>query len=424
MNKRIVLTVIAALLLVWQAPAMAGEVDILVQKLVEKGVLNQQDASAILQETKVEAEKERKETIAATKEALVTGKDAPFMLASALPAWIKNTQFSGDMRVRYEYSNRENGTNDRNRGRYRFRLGFVTKINDKVDVGYGLASGPSDPRSTMQDFNNSFDSKDIKIDYAYASYKPFDWLKLIGGKFQNPLWVPGDGFLWDGDIRPEGVSAVVNRKAGGVEFFLNSGFWIMDEYKDSSQDPLMWVIQPGYKVNLGKQAYFKNALTVYQYSNVKGATLDYSSNSNTRNPDKNLKYNYDAVVLSGELGYQTGLALIPFAALYSEYVNNTSVSGDDSGYMCGFRFGHEKVAKKGQWMTSVKYQRLERDAWLDIFPDTSAYSGATNAESYVLKVEYGLMDNISLGTNYFRSNSLTGPNDDENVVQAEITLKF
>ena len=70
---------------------------------------------------------------------------------------------------------------------------------------------------------------EIRLDYAYASYKPFDWLRLVGGKFQNPLWVPG-GWLWDSDIRPEGVSAVMQRTVGGVELFMNSGFWILDEY--------------------------------------------------------------------------------------------------------------------------------------------------------------------------------------------------
>ena len=96
-----------------------------------------------MQETRVEAEKERKETIAATKEALMTGEDAPFMLASALPAWVKNTTLKGDFRLRYQYTDREDGTVNRNRGRYRLRLGVVTKVNEKVDVGFGLATGGS-----------------------------------------------------------------------------------------------------------------------------------------------------------------------------------------------------------------------------------------------------------------------------------------
>ena len=423
MKKRTILAMIVMLLLMWQAPARAGEVDILVKKMVEKGLLNQQDADVILNETKAEAAKERTETIAATKEALMTGKDAPFLLASALPAWITNTTIKGDFRVRYQYTDRD-GTTARNRGRYRLRLGAVTKINDKVEVGYGVATGGSNPRSAVQDMNNTFDKAEIRLDLAYASYKPFDWLKLVGGKFQNPLWLPGDSYLWDSDIRPEGVTAVMQHTVRGVELFMNSGFWVLDEYETKSDDPVMWVMQPGYKVNLGKQAYFKNAITLYGFSNVKGSVLDYSSKSNTLNSDKTLKYNYNAVVLSGELGYKTGLMLIPFTAVYGEYIDNRDVSRRDAGYALGFKFGHDKVVKKHQWLASVNYHRLEKDAWLDTFPDADSYGGQTNMEAYILRFTYGLMDNIDFTTNYYHSRPLTGSNADEDNLHVEINVKF
>ena len=280
--------------------------------------------------------------------------------------------------------------------------------------------------AAVQDMNNSFEKAEIRLDLAYAAYKPFDWLKLIGGKFQNPLWLPGDSFLWDSDIRPEGVTAVMQRTVGGVELFMNSGFWILDEYDDDSDDPLMWVMQPGYKVNLGKQAYFKNALTVYQFSNVKGSTLDYSSKSNTRNRTIPLKYDYDSYVVSGELGYQTGLALIPFAALYGEYINNTGTSAVRmAGISAGFKFGHDKVAKKHQWQTlsslpapGAKMHGLTSSRML------MTYGGQTNIEAYMLKFVYGLMDNIDFTTNYYHSDPLTGPSDDENNVMVEVNFKF
>ena len=423
MKQLTVLTIIMMLLLIWQAPATAGEVDILVRKMVEKGLLNQQDADAILKETKAEAAKERTETIAATKEALMTGKDAPFVLADAIPAWIRNTAIKGDFRLRYQMTNRE-GSTDRDRGRYRFRLGFVTTINDKVEVGYGLATGDSNPRSTNQDMTNSFETPDIRLDYAYASYKAFDWMKLIGGKMPNPLWVPGGSFLWDSDIRPEGVSAVLLSTVGGVELFMNAGFWVLDEVKDSSNDPTMWVVQPGYKVNLGNRAYFKNALTLYEFANVKGAELDYSGKSNTRNPDDTYAKDYDAAVISGELGYKTNLVLMPFAAVYGEYINNRKTSSRDAGYVYGLKFGHEKVVKKHQWQAGVHYQRLEQDAWLDVFPDADVYGGQTNTEAYLLKFTYGLMDNVDFTTNYYRSSPLSGSHEDEDNLQIEMNFKF
>lgn len=422
MNKRTLFVVLATALLMWSAPARASEVDILIRKLVEHGVLTQEAADEIVKETRVEAEKERKETVAATKEALLNGKDAPFMLAEAVPAWIRNTTIKGDFRLRYQMTNRE-GSADRDRGRYRFRLGFITKINDKVDIGYGLATGDSNPRSTNQDFTNSFETPDIRLDYAYASYKAFDWMQLIGGKMPNPLWLPGGSYLWDSDIRPEGVSAALLRTVGRVELFMNAGFWVLDEVKDKTNDPTMWIVQPGYKISIGQNAYFKNALTLYEFANVKGSELDYSSNSNTRNPDDTYAKDYDAAVISGELGYTTNLVLMPFAAVYGEYINNRKVSSRDAGYVYGIRFGHERV-KKGLWQAVVHYQRLEQDAWLDVFPDADVYGGQTNTEAWLLRFTYGLMDNVDFATNYYRSSPLSGSRNDEDNLQVEVNFKF
>jgi hypothetical protein len=412
------------ILFMCQAQAMAGEMDILVRKLVEHGVLNQKDADEILQETRVEAEKERQENIAATREALMTGEDAKIMLAEALPSWIRNTSFKGDLRLRYQWSDREDGNQDRSRFRGRFRIGFVTKVNEKMAIGVGLATGDDNPRSTNQTFGDSFSTGDIRLDYGYASYKPFDWLQLIGGKFKNTLWLPGGSFLWDSDIRPEGLAVSMNRTVGRVELFMNNAFLIIQENADSSRDPVMFVFQPGYRVNLGERAYFKNALSVYQSSKVEGSELKFSTGSNTMNLDGTLAEDYDPIVVSGELGCKTGLVLLPFAALYSEYVNNTAVSSKDSGYIVGFKFGHEKVKKPRQWKASVHYQRLERDAWLDILPDADAYGGETDSESYVMKVTYGLMKNVTLGTNYYHNKSLSGDSNNEDILEADMVFKF
>lgn len=418
-------TIIFGGLLIWQAPAMAGEVDILVDKLVQHGVLNEKDAQEILKETKVEAEKERKDTIAATRDALMNGKDAPFVLASAIPSFITNTQIKGDFRLRYEYSDRKNdGKDQRNRGRYRFRIGAVTKVNDKVNVGFGLATGSGDPRSTNQTMGNSFETPDIRLDYAYADYKPFDWLQLVGGQFANPLWCPS-GWAWDGDIRPQGVSVSMNRTVGGVEFFMANGFWLLDELSSDSSDPYMMVIQPGYKIKVGENGYFKNAFAYYNFSEVKGSSLDYSSGTNTRNGAGGLEYDYDAVVVSGEMGFKTGIAPMPFAALYGEYIKNTSSGvSEDTGYTAGIKFGHEKVKKPGQWKVAAYYERLERDAWLDIFPDSDAYGGQTNIKGYVVKAAYGLMKNVEFDTAYYRTKRIEGKANAEQLFQADLVFKF
>ena len=129
---------------------MRHEVDVLINKLVEKGLLTKEEATQLLnqmqkeevrQETTIKetAEKAAKETV--QKEAKSSGWDK-------VPSWVNRIHFKGDFRLRYQYQNidLDNGTGtdpDRNRGRYRWRFGAVADVTEdkKWQVGFGLCSG-------------------------------------------------------------------------------------------------------------------------------------------------------------------------------------------------------------------------------------------------------------------------------------------
>jgi len=398
--------------------AFAGEVDILVEKLVEKGIISAGDAKDILVDVKAEAQKERemvvRETTAALKEDGALSLD--------LPGWVKRTRLTGDFRLRYQFTDRDRSA-ERHRGRYRLRLGLVSRINDKVTVGIGLATGGTDPRSTNQTMTDSFESPDFRLDYAYAAYQPFSWLTLTGGKFKNPLWTPSD-LLWDSDIRPEGVAACLTSKTDSAELFLNAGVWVLDERGGDENDPMMFVLQPGYKLSLGDSVYLKNAVAFYEVTNVDGTTLDHTAGTNSVNGGGLLDHDYDAVAVSAELGLATRLDAIPFLALFGEYVNNISVSEKDEGYLAGVKFGCKKVRMARQWQIKALYRRLEQDAWLDIFPDSDAYGGDTGVKGYEFVFKYGLAKNISFALDYYRMKRINGNSMDEDLLQADINIKF
>ncbi|MBD3263657.1 MAG: hypothetical protein GF375_00965, partial [Candidatus Omnitrophica bacterium] len=137
--------------------SFAGEIDILVQKLVEKGILTSGEAQQVLTETREEV---RKEIVKGTY--------------SSLPSWIQNMKLKGDLRLRYQWEDKTD-SEDRHRGRYRFRLGLHTKVNDKLSVAAGLATGGSDARSTNQTMDTSFSTPDIRLDYAFAEWQATPW---------------------------------------------------------------------------------------------------------------------------------------------------------------------------------------------------------------------------------------------------------
>ena len=115
---------------------------------------------------------------------------------------------SNDFRFRQEHIDTTNDTSlPNNRQRFRARLGLDYKVNDKVTGGLHLASGSTDPVSTNQSLEGGFTTKSIGIDRAYVQWSPLDNFEILAGKQKNPFYTIHDSeLIWDGDLRPEGIS--------------------------------------------------------------------------------------------------------------------------------------------------------------------------------------------------------------------------
>jgi hypothetical protein len=157
-------------------------------------------------------------------------------ITDALPSWVQRFTFEGDLRLRYQYED-TTGEEARNRGRLRYRLGVAAKVTEQIKAVFGLASGGDDPRSTNQTFQDTFSSKGVRLDLAYAEYQPFKDIKLLGGKFKNPIWRPSD-LLWDSDINPEGGAIQLKFKTlPALDVFFMTGIFVIDEHSDGAPRP-------------------------------------------------------------------------------------------------------------------------------------------------------------------------------------------
>lgn len=389
----------------------AGEVDVLIDKLVEKGVLTPVEAQIILDETKQEVAKE----ISQAK-------------SSSLPLWVQKITLKQDLRLRYQYEKKDSSDQSRSRGRVRYRLGLQTNVIDSVKVGVGLATGGDDPRSTNQTFENTFESPDIRLDYAYAQVKPIKDLSLIAGKFHRKpyLWEPTD-LLWDGDINPEGAALHYDLSlVDGLDSFVNAGVLVLDENgTEDKVDPFMHYLQAGL---VGKidDLDSKLAVTYYGFNGLQGVDPDHSKDTNTRITGNVLKYDYDAIAVSAEVGVKEPFDLsLPRVAVFGDYVHNLSNDVDeDSGWALGCKVGAKKVKKSGQWQGKYIYARLGRDAFPDTFPDSDRYGGRTDVKSHEVVFSYALNKNIILSLDYYQSNFIKADSNKEQVAQADILFKF
>ena len=394
----------------------AGEIDILLQKLVEKGVLTAGEAQQIGTETKEQV-----------KADIAEGK------FSSLPAWVQNTKLKGDFRMRYQWDRKAQTATQNERTRFRMRLGTESKVNDQTKVYFGLASGSStDPRSTNQTLQDSFAKKSVYIDYAYASYAPVAWATVSLGRMKNPIYQTGD-MLWDTDINPEGAAIQFNHKlTDKANFFMNNAFFILDDTASPNgvgADPTMFVIQPGVDLTINDKTNLKLAGAYYGFNSVKNQVLDNTSGTNTLSGGATslLNYDFNSWSVSSELGIKEPLKMlscIPYFAVFGDYVENMDPTSENIGYLAGFKFGNEKVADWKQWQAKYMYRSIGKDAVLDTFPDSDAYGGFTDVKAHEYILSYGLAKNVTLDLDYYQSDRLKAAKNKEKLFQADVNFKF
>ncbi len=326
--------------------------------------------------------------------------------------WASKIKLNGDVRLRYQGQDNDPGGTGRGRGRVRYRLGITAKPTDGWEVGAGLASGSSDPRSTNQSFDSTFSSKGINLDYAYAQYQVNDHIKAIGGKFKRPnyLYLTSD-LMWDGDITPEGFSMNFSYPSELGTTFANSGIWVLEENSGSNDDPHMMYGQLGQR--FGNDSIFGSlAGTFYSFSDnpVLGSFVTAGTNS-----DPNFS---EIFALAGELGVKDLFGNGIRTSLFAEWVtNNDTITSEDDGYLIGVK------ASQGPWSLAYNYAHLEQNAWPDILPDSDRFGGLTGIKGHEIAFTYSIMRNVAVGVDYYMIENYLF-NLDQDLIQLDLNVKF
>jgi len=358
--------------------------------------------------------------------------------------WLQAMKLRGDVRLRYQFNDNHNKAYNQHRGRYRLRFFVDAKVNEKVYMGFGFASGSSaDPRSTNQTFTDNNGKKNLYIDYVFAEYNASENLAFTAGRTKNPLWLTSD-MLWDTDVNLEGLSARLNYPAGyNWQLFANAGFIMLNELANDPQDPYLLFAQPGVSWRDSEGVYdFKAGAAVYAFNHVKHSAAlahrpsagDGYQQSNTLVSSK-YKYGYDAVSpeaefnanildpvgvpLLGRFGYN-----VSYLGVFGNYIQALGHGRNNSGWLGGLKIGQRKVEDAGQWQLRWSLRRLEADAWLDNYPDSDFYGGSVNVQGQETLLTLGLLRDFALDLDYYSARPVKGSLKGERLFQADINLKF
>src|ERR1700719_397242 len=213
-KKFVLIAVIFSFLVAPMSMLRAQDAGALLDLLVRKKLISDQEAEEVRAEL--------------TKEAATTS-GGKWKLSSP----ITEIELYGDVRLRYQYNGGQTGDNsplarpangvagrddwqERERERYRLRLGLRGTLVDDWFFGIRLETNAGD-RSTNVTFGDDTSSSSaggggpfakgsdgVDVGQAYLGYKGFKDITLTGGKMPNPLVVTP--MVWDPDINPEGLA--------------------------------------------------------------------------------------------------------------------------------------------------------------------------------------------------------------------------
>jgi Putative porin len=195
--KRITLLLIGCL---FAGSLRADDTGALLDLLVRKKLITEKDAQGVRAE-------------------LATDKSSSDAAKIKLSAPVTELELYGDARLRYDLRQGETSSHDtqqRERERYRLRLGLRGTLADDWFFGVRLETSPSARSSNVtfgDDTSNSSaggggpfakGSDGVNVGQAYLGYKGFPDLILTAGKMPNPLITTL--MVWDADINPEGLA--------------------------------------------------------------------------------------------------------------------------------------------------------------------------------------------------------------------------
>jgi hypothetical protein len=344
----------------------------------------------------------------------------------------------GDIRVREEYIDAE-GKDARNRLRLRARLNVDGTVTESVKTNFRVSSGnEKDPVSTNQSLGDFFGKKSAILDIASITWSPksLQGLAFTGGKMKNPLDTIGKDMIWDNDLTPEGIAAVL--PIGDDAFKVTAtagGFQVVE--RSSDDETYLYAGTLAADTKLGEGQTLRVGAGFFQFDNLKGFPLfrDDSDalkafgNSEVKEIDPvdgktvlSSVYKSDYSVAEGfvKLGLDVGFPV----SVYGDYaINNDAETSDDTAYMGGFTVG---VAKDpGSFEIDYNFRSVEADAVFGGFTDSDSFGGGTNGEGHRVQLTYAVDKNTTAGITYFKNE--TGINKtakDYDRIMVDFVVKF
>jgi hypothetical protein len=340
-------------------PSAVPSSDPLMNALIRKGILTQEEAAQVRSEMTSSASNEVQK-LPASKWKISEG--------------VKSIGLYGDARLRYEYRRADNplvlGPNNydqspRDRFRYSLRFGIKGELYDQFSYGMRLETGPN-PRSPWLTFGDSSNGSttpsskggaSIYLGQMFVKWQPEKWAELTVGKMPMPLYTTP--MVWDPDICPEGFFEKFNVDIGPANVFASFGQFVYENPAANpaltfyASDVFLTAWQIGATVNIDKDVSLKVAPVFYTYTGL-GSTngvfglvgqYPYTGQSDPTGGVPNLTSNGGIPITGSQYYNQSGINDLLILEIPAEL--NFKILGTPLGPLHGRFFGDFSLNLQG-----------------------------------------------------------------------------
>ncbi|HQF38659.1 MAG TPA: putative porin [Opitutaceae bacterium] len=407
------------------ATAVAQDSAALVELLVKKGLINDQEA----EDVRAELIKENASTPA--------GK-------LSLGSHVTEFKLGGDVRVRHQYdatTSQGAGTSlHRNRERFRFRFNGDAKLAGGWGAGFALetANAADSGNQTLENGNADYN---IYLARAYVSWQANENLSLVGGKFKNPFQTTD--LVWDGDINPQGLSETYDFRISEGSLQLRAGQFVMDDNDErkgsgpSYRDSFLFAQQLVYtnKLSNGVSVTVAPGYMFYNNASITGNNNETAFDGRTKGLSiatfsGSVKFpNVGANTLS--LYWDSSYNFDADTRVHDIYGLSDSYGDGATAWLVGLGYAKGKGKDQGDWSVKLDYRRIGIGALDPNLSDSDFAFGHMNQQGIKLGGSYNVTSFASIGLTYFYTwdvqkslkHAVAGL-DKSSILQLDLVTKF
>jgi Putative porin len=281
-------------------------------------------------------------------------------------------------------------TEFRDEDRFRFRTRPAIEIGlDKLVVGVGGDINYSSDRNFDEKappalLRDNYDSRDARLDLAYASLKPASWLQVQGGRFEMP--VAFTEMIWDRDLRPQGGALTLEvRDHGALARLALTGLYARGSHVFQDETN-MFVGSVEASFKLGEKGRLQLIPSYVEFTNV-NSLAPFIRRQNTRVAGL-IVNDYRVIDGVARLRYDGKVPL----QLIAELSSNTAVDDFERGVWLAAVLGSLQSARA---RLDYTYAKVDKDATLAAY-GTDDFFWVTGWEGHRGELGVRLVDHWTL----------------------------